>query len=47
MLLGDLLAHIEDNALDTALKLQRNGFRQTVVTETIWLYFRTLDPSLS
>jgi hypothetical protein len=35
MLLGDLLAHILGNALDAALRLQRNGFRQTVVVHQI------------
>ncbi len=35
MLLGGLLAHIEDNALDAALKLRRNGFRWTVVVHHI------------
>ena len=35
MLLGDLLAHILDNALDAALQLRRNGFCRTVVVQQI------------
>ncbi len=35
MLLGDLLAHILDNALDAALQLRRNGFCRTFVAQQI------------
>jgi hypothetical protein len=35
MLLGDLLEHILDDALDAALQLLQNGFRWTFVVQQI------------